>query len=360
MKKIFIFMGLFACLIHTSCETKKEEKKEHVAFLVTNPIKKDTTITKDYVSQIHSIRHIELRALERGYLKSISVDEGQHVKKGQAMFQIMPNIYQAELQKAKAESDAAKIEFQNTKLLADGNVVSQNELAMANANLDKANAEVTLAQTHLGFTRITAPFDGIMDHLEAREGSLLDEGELLTTLSDNSQMWVYFNVPEAEYLDYITSADKDTKKEVGLLMANNKQFNQKGIVETIEGEFNSETGNIAFRATFPNPDGVLRHGETGSVLMAVPFKDVIIIPQKATFQVLDKTYVFIVDQDHIVKQKEITIGAELPHLFIVSKGLSENDTILLEGIRMVKNNEEIETKFLEPNKVMSELDLYAE
>ncbi|SFI58241.1 membrane fusion protein, multidrug efflux system [Olleya namhaensis] len=353
-------MGLFACLIHTSCETKKEEKKEHVAFLVTNPIKKDTTITKDYVSQIHSIRHIELRALERGYLKSISVDEGQHVKKGQAMFQIMPNIYQAELQKAKAESDAAKIEFQNTKLLADGNVVSQNELAMANANLDKANAEVTLAQTHLGFTRITAPFDGIMDHLEAREGSLLDEGELLTTLSDNSQMWVYFNVPEAEYLDYITSADKDTKKEVGLLMANNKQFNQKGIVETIEGEFNSETGNIAFRATFPNPDGILRHGETGSVLMAVPFKDVIIIPQKATFQVLDKTYVFIVDQDHIVKQKEITIGAELPHLFIVSKGLSENDTILLEGIRMVKNNEEIETKFLEPNKVMSELDLYAE
>ena len=192
---------------------------------------------------------------------------------------------------------------------------------MANANLDKANAEVSLAQTHLGFTRITAPFDGIMDHLEAREGSLLDEGELLTTLSDNSKMWVYFNVPEAEYLDYITSVDKDTKKEVQLLMANNKRFNQKGIVETIEGEFNSETGNIAFRATFPNPDGILRHGETGSVLMRVPFKDVIIIPQKATFQILDKTYVFIVDKNNIVKQKEITCGAELPHLFIVDKGL---------------------------------------
>ncbi|MEL0645406.1 efflux RND transporter periplasmic adaptor subunit [Olleya sp. Ti.3.14] len=360
MKKIFIFMGLFACLFHTSCETKKEEKKEHVAFLVTNPIKKDTTIIKDYVSQIHSIRHIELRALEKGYLKSIFVDEGQHVKKGQPMFQIMPNIYQAELQKAKAESNAAQIELQNTKLLAEGNVVSQNELAMANANLDKANAEVALAQTHLGFTKITAPFDGIMDHLEAREGSLLDEGELLTTLSDNSKMWVYFNVPEAEYLDYITSTDKDVKKEVGLLMANNKQFNQKGIVETIEGEFNSETGNIAFRATFPNPDGILRHGETGSVLMSIPFKDVIIIPQKATFEVLDKTYVFVIDKNNVVKQKEITIGAELPHLFIISKGLSQNDTILLEGIKMVKNNQKIETKFLEPTKVMSELDLYAE
>lgn len=353
-------MSLIMLIILTSCDAKKEKKEEHTAFLVTNPIKKDTSITKDYVSQIHSFRHIEVRALEKGYLQKISVDEGQHVKKGQAMFQIMPNIYQAELEKAKAESQAAKIELQNTQLLADGNVVSQNELALANANYQKANAEVALAQTHLGFTKITAPFDGIMDHLEAREGSLLDEGELLTTLSDNSKMWVYFNVPEAEYLDYITSADKDSNKEVELLMANNKRFNQNGIVETIEGEFNSETGNIAFRATFPNPDGILRHGETGSVLMTVPFKDVIIIPQKATFEVLDKTYVFIVDKDNIVRQKEITIGAELPHLFVVSKGLSENDTVLLEGIRMVKNNEKIHTKFLEPNKVLAELDLYAE
>lgn len=353
-------MSLIMLIILTSCDAKKEKKEEHTAFLVTNPIKKDTSITKDYVSQIHSFRHIEIRALEKGYLQKISVDEGQQVKKGQAMFQIMPNIYQAELEKAKAESQAAKIELQNTQLLADGNVVSQNELALANANYQKANAEVALAQTHLGFTKITAPFDGIMDHLEAREGSLLDEGELLTTLSDNSKMWVYFNVPEAEYLDYITSADKDSKKEVELLMANNKRFNQNGIVETIEGEFNSETGNIAFRATFPNPDGILRHGETGSVLMTVPFKDVIIIPQKATFEVLDKTYVFIVDKDNVVRQKEITIGAELPHLFVVSKGLSENDTVLLEGIRMVKNNEKIHTKFLEPNKVLAELDLYAE
>lgn len=353
-------MSLIMLIILTSCNAKKEKKEEHTAFLVTNPIKKDTSITKDYVSQIHSFRHIEIRALEKGYLQKISVDEGQQVKKGQAMFQIMPNIYQAELEKAKAESQAAKIELQNTQLLADGNVVSQNELALANANYQKANAEVALAQTHLGFTKITAPFDGIMDHLEAREGSLLDEGELLTTLSDNSKMWVYFNVPEAEYLDYITSADKDSKKEVELLMANNKRFNQNGIVETIEGEFNSETGNIAFRATFPNPDGILRHGETGSVLMTVPFKDVIIIPQKATFEVLDKTYVFIVDKDNVVRQKEITIGAELPHLFVVSKGLSENDTVLLEGIRMVKNNEKIHTKFLEPNKVLAELDLYAE
>ncbi len=360
IKKITIFTGLFMCITLASCEEHKEEKHEESTFLVTNPIKKDTTLIKDYVSQIHSIRHIELRALEKGYLKNISVDEGQHVKKGQQLFQIMPNIYQAELNKAKAESKVAQIELANTQLLADGNVVSPNELAMAQANLEKANAEVSLAQTHLGFTSIKAPFNGIINHLEAREGSLLDEGELLTTLSDNSEMWVYFNVPEAEYLDYITSEAKKNNTNVELLMANNKLFNQKGIVETIEGEFDSETGNIAFRATFPNPDGILRHGETGSILMTIPFKDVVIIPQKATFEILDKTYVFVVDTNHVVHQREITIGAELPHLFIVDKGLSETETILLEGIKMVRDQEEIHTKTVDPVTVLSNLELYAE
>ena len=204
---------------------------------------------------------------------------------------------------------------------------------MAKANFEKAKAEVMLAETHLGFTNIKAPFDGIMDHLHVREGSLLDEGELLTTLSDNSKMWVYFNVPEAEYLDYITNVDRNSKQEVGLLMANNKRFNHTGVVETIEGEFSHETGNIAFRATFDNPERILRHGETGSIIMQVPYTNALIIPQKATFEVLDKKYVFVVDQNNVVRQREITVSAELPHLFVVDKGLTEKDKILLEGIR---------------------------
>ncbi|WP_158841708.1 efflux RND transporter periplasmic adaptor subunit [Polaribacter sp. L3A8] len=358
MKKIFIV--LFMLPIYTSCKHKIEEKHEAAKYLITSPIKKDTIITKDYVSQIHSIRHIEIRAIERGYLKTISVDEGQHLKKGQKMFNIMPNVYKAELQKAKAEAEVAAIEYKNTKLLADENVVSKNELAMSKANYDKEKAEVSLAETHLGFTDIRAPFDGIMDHLHAREGSLLDEGALLTTLSDNSKMWVYFNVPEAEYLDYIISTKKNEKEEVTLLMANNKPFNQKGIVETIEGEFNNETGNIAFRATFPNPDGILRHGETGSVIMTIPLKDALIIPQKVTFEILDKKYVYVVDKENTVKQQEIEISAELENLFVVSKGLSKDDKILLEGIRKVKNNETIHSEFVAPNLVISHLALYAE
>ena len=360
MRRISIFIGFVVLLFHTSCESKKHENKEETKFLVSSPILKDTSITKDYVCQIHSIRHIELRALEKGYLQHIYVDEGQFVKKGQPMFHIMPNVYEADLQKAKAEAEVAEIEYKNTQLLADGNVVSANELAMAKAEFDKAKAEVKLAETHLGFTNIKAPFDGIMDHLEAREGSLLDEGELLTTLSDNSKMWVYFNVPEAEYLDYITSANNGSKQPVELLMANNRKFDQIGVVETIEGEFNHETGNIAFRATFDNPKGILRHGETGSILMTVPLTHALLIPQKATFEVLDKKYVFVLDDEGTVHQREIHVGAELQHLFVVEKGLSKDDKVLLEGIRMVKNGEKIHFEYMKPEKMLSSLDLYAE
>jgi membrane fusion protein (multidrug efflux system) len=363
MKRIFMLIGLCALLSQTSChfeDAEAETKEEEVKFLVTSPLNKDTLITKEYVSQIRSIQHIELRAMEKGYLEKIFVDEGKFVKKGQLMFQIMPMLYQAELQKAQAEANFAAIEYQNTKSLADSNVVAPNELAMAKAKLAKANAELALAQVHLGFTQIKAPFDGIMDHFQVRLGSLVDEGDLLTTLSDNSKMWVYYNVPEAEYLEYKTKVKKDSTMKVNLIMANNKLFEYAGIVETIEADFNNETGNIAFRATFPNPNGLLRHGETGNIQMTVPLKNALIIPQKATFEVLDKKYVYVVDKDNVLRSREITIAAEMPHIFVVESGLAATDKILLEGLRLVRENEKIHYTFLQPLSALSQLDLYAE
>ncbi len=277
------------------------------------------------------------------------------------MFKIMPIVYQAEMEKAQAEADYAEMEYQNTKDLADKNVVSQKELALGKAKLDKAKAELSLAKAHLSFTDIRAPFDGIMDHFQVRQGSLLDEGDLLTTLSDNSKMWVYFNVPESEYLDYITSAKRDGHQKVQLQMANHQLFESPGIVETIEADFNNETGNIAFRATFQNPKQILRHGETGNILMPVPLKDAILIPQKATFEILDKKYVYVVDDKHVLTAKQITVAQEMPHLYVVSAGLSPNDKILLEGLGKVKNNEKIEYEFEPFDKVMEDLNnLHAE
>jgi len=360
MKRIFMLMGLCALLAIASCNSKKEEKEEQIEFLATNPVKMDTTTTKEYVSQIRAIQHIELRAQERGYLEKIYVDEGQSVKKGQLLFQIMPNLYQAEMQKAQAEANFAQIEYNTTKKLADGNVVSPSELAMAKAKWDKAKAELQLSNVHLQFTQIRAPFDGIIDRFHVRLGSLVDEGELLTELSDNSKMWVYYNVPEAEYLDYKARVHKEGPVNVNLLMANNQMFKYPGVVSTIEADFNNETGNIAFRATFPNKDGLLRHGETGNIEMKVPYKNALIIPQKTTFEVLEKKYVYVIDKNSEIKSREITIAAELPHLFIISKGLSTGDKVLLEGLRLVEENEKIKYKMEDPKKVLSHLELYAE
>jgi len=355
-----MFVSLIALLCYTSCKSEKEEKEEETKFLVTSPWKKDTVVTRQYVCQIRSISHIELRALEKGYLQNIFVDEGQSVKAGQLMFQIMPMLYQAELQKAQAEADFVEIEYKNTKRLADSNIVAPNELAMAKAKYDKAKAELALAQVHLGFTEIKAPFDGIMDHFHVRLGSLLDEGDLLTTLSDNHEMWVYFNVPEAEYLNYKANVQTENLLKVNLLMANNQLFEFPGVVKTIEADFNNETGNIAFRATFPNPNGLLRHGETGNIQMTIPLKNAIIIPQKATFEILEKKYVFVVDKDKVVHSREITIASEMPDLYVIKGGLNENERIMLEGIRKVKDGDKIEYTYEDPKTVIPKLKIYVE
>ncbi|GJQ23875.1 MAG: hemolysin D [Candidatus Brocadia sapporoensis] len=347
-------------MLHAGCKTKHAEHEEEVKFQITSPLKKNTSITRDYVCQIHAIQHIELRALERGYLKKIYVDEGQSVKKGQLMFQILPIIYHAELDKAKAEAKLAEIEYLTTKSLADNNVVSPNELAMVKAKFDKAKAERELARAHVMFTEIRAPFDGLMNRFHVRLGSLLEEGDLLTTLSDNSEMWVYFNVPEAEYLDYKTNKKNDGQLQVKLLMANNQLFKYPGVISTIEADFNNETGNIAFRATFPNPERLLRHGETGDILMEKQLKNALLIPQKATFEILDRKYVFVIDENNVVRSRQITIAEELPHLYVIKDGLTENDKILLEGLRKVRDKDKIACKYRDPNLVMTQLELYAE
>jgi membrane fusion protein (multidrug efflux system) len=348
-------------LWQTACHSGKAHEAEvNTSFLVTSPISMDTSFVKEYVCQIHSINHIEVRAMEKGYLQKIFIDEGQFVHRGQRLFQILPTLYEAEYQKAQAEINFAKIEYENTKQLADSNIVSPNELAMIMAKLDKAKAELALAQAHLQFTDIRAPFDGIIDRLHVRIGSLVDEGELLTNLSDNSHMWVYFNVPEVEYLDYKEKVASDSTLRVSLIMANGKLFKHPGVVEAIQADFNNETGNIAFRATFRNPEGLLRHGETGNIEMRVPLENALIIPQKATFEILEKKYVFVIDKDNSVKTREITVSAEMEDLYAVTNGLDGSEKILLEGLRKVKENDLIKFEYQEPAVVMANLKVYAE
>ena len=360
MNRIVTLVCLCAVISITACNSKAAIKEEEIKYTVTSPLVVDTSYDKEFVSQIRSVRNIEIRALEKGYLQKIYVDEGGHVSAGQLLFRIMPTMYEAEVLKATAETKQASIELQNTKLLADKNVVSKNELAMAQAKLDGANAELKLAKIHLSFTEIRAPFAGTIDRLPLKLGSLIDEGQLLTSLSDNSQMFVYFNVSEPEYLDYQTNQKNRGSTSVKLLLANNKLLQYQGKVETIESEFNSETGNIAFRSRFPNPDRLLKNGETGKVLMTVPLHNALVIPQKATYEIQDKKFVYVVDKSGKISSRSITVTGQMPDLYIVSAGLDEKDRILLEGVQNVKEDNKITAAYITPRNAVGQLRLKAE
>lgn len=359
MNKLLVLLSIGALLNLSSCAKKEEVKEETSTFTVTNPMVMDTAFTKEYVSQIKSVRNIEIRAQEKGYLQNIYVDEGQFVNQGQLLFRIMPGMYQAELLKAEAEAEAAGIELKNTKALADKNIVSKSEQAVAQAKLNQAKAEVSLAKLHLSFTEIRAPFAGTIDRLPKKLGSLIDEGELLTTLSDNTKMFAYFNVSEPEYINYQNNK-KTNNNDVGLMLANGDLLKYKGKVEVIEGEFDNETGNIAFRASFPNPDKLLKNGQTGKVEMTIPVKNAIIIPQKATYEMQDQKFVFVVGKDGIARSRTIKVAYELPDIYVLSSGLQSGENFLLEGVQKVKEDQKVKTKFEDPKKVLSSLKLKAD
>ncbi len=360
MKTNVLFSGIISLLFLASCNSKKEEKEETGKYTVTNAMVIDTSFTKEYVSQIKSIRNIEIRNQEKGFLQNIYVDEGQYVAAGQILFRIMPKMYEAELLKAQAEAKGAEIELLNAKTLVDKNVISKNEQALAQAKLQMAQAEVAMAKLHLSFTEIRAPFAGTIDRLPKKLGSLLEEGELLTSLSDNVRMFAYFNVSEPEYLEYQSNVKDRGDSNINLLLANGEIFKYKGKVELIESEFDNETGNVAFRASFPNPDKLLKNGETGKVLMSVPVKNALVIPQKATYEIQDKKYVFVVDQNNVVKSREISITGELPDLYVIKSGLKTSDKILLEGVQKVKEDDKIKYDYQKPADVLSHLKLHAE
>jgi membrane fusion protein (multidrug efflux system) len=342
--------------------SKHEDEHEHAEghhqhrIIVTRPVAQDVNSTHNYVCQIRSCRHIELRALENGYLEEIPVKEGQTVQQGDTVFKVLPTLYQARLEAEQAEAALVQLEYNNAKRLMQQNVVSPQEVAIAEAKLAKATAKVKLSQAELNFATVTAPFTGIIDRLLCQKGSLVAEGDVLTTLSDNSVMWVYFNVPEARYLEYKSQLDlNDPNLQVQLMLADHSKFPHPGKIGAIEADFNVETGNIAFRADFPNPDRLLRNGQTGKILILRTIKDAIVIPQRASFEILAERYVYVVDEEGVVQQRRIEIGLELEDLFVVKRGIELGDKIIFEGIRQVRDGDKIEYDFRQPDEILSQL-----
>ena len=240
--------------------SQSENDQEQRKIVLTSPKAMDVAITQRYVCQIHARRHLDVCALENGHLNEIKVREGPAVKKGDLMFKIVPTL-------------------NKTKLDAD-------------------------------FPNVIAPFDGIIGRLHEKQGSLTKEGDILTTLSDNSVMWVYFNVPEKQYLEYMANR-KEYEDKIELVLANQTKFPQPGKLGAIEGQFNNVNENIAFRADFPNPDGLLNHGQAGTILVHRKVHDAIVIPLRTTYEIMNKRYVNVVDKDDVVHRREIVVQHEV-------------------------------------------------
>jgi membrane fusion protein (multidrug efflux system) len=355
--------GYIAGQLESYFHKRKEEHHEaHRKIVVTGPKAMDVIITQQYVCQIHSCRHIKVCALDNGYLQEIVVQEGQAVKKDDVMFKILPVLYKAKLDAKLAEARLAELEYKNTKQLFEKkSVVSLNEVLLFEAKMQRAKADAAQAQAEMDFTSVVARFTGIVDRLHQQLGSLIKEGEILTTLSDNSLMWVYFNVPEKPYLEYMASLTQDNvDQRIELELANHEKFPQRCEKVTIEAQFNNETGNIPFRADFKNPKGLLRHGQTGTILIHRKLHDATVIPMRSTYEILDKRYVYVVDKDDVVHQREIVIQHELDDLYVIEKGVAVGDRIVLEGTRQVRDGEKEEYEFRPPEEVMQKLKNHAE
>jgi membrane fusion protein (multidrug efflux system) len=321
---------------------------------------------------MQSRRHIDIRALNEGYLEEIPVQEGQAVRTGQRLYGLYPVLYKTRLEAEKAELRLAEINLQNTEQLAGRGFVAPPELAKAIAERDRAKAKVDRATAEVGFTSIIAPFDGIVGRQLMQQGSLIEAGDTLTTMSDNTVMWAYFNVPEADYLRFkslrgATDAESPRKLELSgatlqLRLANGQIFDKNAAtLLTIESEFNRETGNIEFRADFPNPVGLLRHGQTGTLLINQQLSGALVIPQRATFEILDRQYVFVVDKDAVAHQRQITVASELEDIYVIKGGLKAGERFVLDGVRQVKDGEHLEhTETRPPKDAVKNLKFKAE
>ena len=367
-----LMQGIWVLLLVTACsssETKQIQDPEN--FPTTSPIMIDTTLSTDYVAEINAVQNVEIRARVKGYLDKIYIDEGKYVQQGQLLFSINNPDLSEEVAKASAvlkstisELKAAELDFGNVKRLVEKNVVSNTELDMAKNKVDMMKAKVeesqaneSFAKIQLTYAQIKAPFSGIVNRLPNKIGSLIEEGTLLTTISKNDEVFAYFDVSEKEYLNFVSNAKENANQSnnVTLILANGEEHPFKGKIETTEGEIEQSTGNIAFRARFSNPEKVLKHGASGKVRLLKKYKNALIIPQKATFEIQDRMYVYILDNKNRVKSKAIKTNHRMPHFYIVDSGLTEDDKIIYEGIQNIKDGMVVKPQFVEMNEITKEL-----
>ncbi|WP_118951638.1 efflux RND transporter periplasmic adaptor subunit [Taibaiella helva] len=344
---------IYAC---SSSSASKQAGNPLKAYPVSQVLQKDTSFHVQYVADIQARKNIEILARVSGILEHIYVDEGDAVRKGQLLFTINDDELQIALSKtnaalnnAKADARVAEVELQRVQRLVDKKIVAKSELELAEARLnafrakiEEARSEKEAVQKRISYTRITSPFDGVIDRLPLKEGSYLSEHSSLTTISDIRSVLAYFNVSENEYLR-LARENKEglPHAEVRLLLADGSLYPIKGKIEANGSEIDDNTGSIAFRADFPNPDKVLKHGASGTVLISSPAASVLMVPQQSVLEIQDKNYVYVLDKENKVRMKSFQPAGRIGDYYIIESGLSPQDKIVLEGIQTISNGEQI-------------------
>ncbi|MFZ9742779.1 MAG: efflux RND transporter periplasmic adaptor subunit [Chitinophagaceae bacterium] len=315
----------------------------------------NTIFQNSYVAEVNAIENIDIRSRIEGVIEKILVDEGDFVSAGQVLIKIESRNFEQELKRAEAilasrvaDFKAAQIEIENAKRLLSKNIISKTELELldaklnsAKANVDEAKGNVSLCELNLSYTKIKAPFSGRINRILLKRGSIANQESLITTLSNDHEVFAYFNLNESDYLQLTQSPEYKKRTEVQLQLSDGSYYDQTGIIETAETEVDRNTGNIALRARFKNKNGILKHGSSARVIWSKTGQNTMLIPKESTFEVQELIYVYVVDDNGIVKQRSLKVSGQLPLYYAIESGLNKDEWILLEGIQMVRNNDKI-------------------
>jgi membrane fusion protein (multidrug efflux system) len=358
MMTIFCGAALAAC---GSAPAQMPESEYAVMSITTS----DKELTTNYSAAIRGRQDIDIYPQVGGTLTRLCVTEGQAVKRGQVLFIIDQVPYTAALRTAEANVAAAKasvataqLTYDSKKELYDQKVVSQfdlttaqNALLAAKAQLSQAEAQRVNAANNLSYTTVKSPADGVVGTLPYRVGALVSAAmaKPLTTVSDNSNMYVYFSMTENQMLELVRKYGSKEKAiaempSLQLQLNDGSVYSEEGRIETISGVIDSSTGTVSLRAVFPNKGGLLTSGGSGSVIIPVKRENCIVIPQNITFETQDRVFVYkYVDGKTKSTQVEVTRvngGQE----YIVESGLKQGDVIVAEGVGLLRDDTPIKVK----------------
>ena len=320
-------------------------------------------LTNSYPATIRGKQDVEIRPMVSGFITKLHVDEGSAVKKGQVLFTIDQVQYRAAVETAKAAVETAKAALQTQELTTQNNrelnkrgivsdyqlSTSENQLAQAKASLAQAKASLVNAERNLQYTEVTSPSNGIVGEVPYRIGSLVSASMAtpMTTVSDNSEMYAYFSMPERQLLKMIREGGTNQEilaklPKVNLGLIDGSVYPDSGRVETISGVIDPTTGSVSMRAMFPNAHNVLRSNSTGNVIFPNVLQDIILVPQSATTEIQDKKFVYIVQPDNTVKNTEVQVYyLNDGQNYYVTEGLKPGDKIVIEGVQALNDGQTI-------------------